>query len=457
MAKFQTPIKNYWEREQEFMRLLMTMESRGVEIDQRYCRQQRAIGESRMQQLHNEFGELSPNSHNNMIQLFKKANIPLLEDHKTDKGRYSFDKAAMEDYDRLLELRADKYSDLATRILEWRGWEKSLSAFYNPYLALVSNDGRLRCNYNQAGTKTGRLSCSKPNLQQIPRESNKDWNGGLKKAFVARRGYRLVSVDYSQLEFRLASSMPYAGQANLIEIFNRSKSPERWEKKDRDIFIQMCLEMGLDPSEARQGMKTLTYAKQFGAGMLKIAIMLGDEVPQWVRDNYRKPDPKEYGYDGMSHAYIKRYENYRAAWEFIKELPSSQFYRDWEEKYDRLAGFAKFVNQHANERMTIKTWAGRPRHFQKFKGGGNDSHKAFNSLIQGGGADIVKSAMLRLFHEVDGEDCRMLLQVHDSVVFEIREPKVDHYVPMIKEIMSRVEEEKDFGVYFAVEEEFWGK
>jgi DNA polymerase-1 len=450
-SKFQTPIKNYWEREQEFLLLLMKMEARGVLIDQRYIRNQRAIGESRMQQLHNELGELSPSSPRKLLQLFNKAGIPLLEDHKTKTGAYSFDKEAMEDYDNLLDMRADKYSDLAKHVREWRGWDKTLSSFYNPYLALVSPDGRLRCNYNQAGTKTGRLSCSKPNLQQIPRSTDKPWHGGLKKSFIAKPGYVLVSVDYSQLEFRLAASLPYSGQANLVEIFNRSLDTERYDKVARDIFIQMCLEMGLDPKDARQGMKTLTYAKQFGAGMLKIAIMLGDEVPQWVRENYRKPDPKDYGHDTQSNLWHMRRQLYRESWEYIKSLPSAKFYQEWEAKYSRLAKFSNFVNETAADTGSIRMWTGRVRHLD-----GRSYHKAFNSLIQGGGAEIVKSAMLRLSREVDGPDCQMLLQVHDSVVFEIRESKVDYYVPIIKEVMSRVEEEKDFGVYFAVEEEFWG-
>jgi DNA polymerase-1 len=435
VTKFQTPVADYWDREQDFLRLLMKMESRGVEIDERYCRNQRAIGEARMQDLHNEFGELSPSSPKKMKLLFERAGVPLLEDHKTKKGAYSFNKEAMEDYDRLLELQANKYSGLAKSILEWRGWMKTVSSNYTPYLELVSPDGRLRCNYNQAGTKTGRLSCNNPNLQQIPRSSVKPWNGGLKKAFRAKPGFVLVSNDYSQLEFRLGASDVYSGQKNLIEIFNRSLDTVRYSKIERDIFIQMCIEMGLDPEDARQGMKTLTYAKAFGAGKVKIAIMLGDVVPQWVRDAY----------------WDKTNPAYRDAWAYISELPSAKFYDDWEKKYSRMAGFSKFVNKAAEERGFIQMWTGRRRRFDKF-----EHRKAYNSLIQGGGAEIVKSAMLRLEREIDNDDCQMLLQVHDSVVFEIRESKVDYYVPMIKEVMSRVEEEKNFGVYFATEEEFWG-
>lgn len=446
MAKFPSPIENLWKREVDFLYLLKTMESRGVLLDQAMCRRERAIGEEKMFRLQTELGDMSPTSGRQLERLFRSANIPLLEDHKTAKGNYSFDKAAMADYDHLLELRADRYGDLAKKILEFRGWNKTVSSNYEPYLRLVSPDGRIRCNFNQGGTKTGRLSCNEPNLQQIPRSSGKRWNGNLKKAFVPKPGYSLVANDYSQLEFRLSAA--YARQKNLMEIFNRSRDKEKFSKEDRDIFIQMCLEMGLDPKEARQDMKTLTYAKNFGAGLLKICIMLGEEIPDWVRTNYRWP-----GNDALQ----ARIEAYKQAVAFLLATEAGKFFTAWEAKYDRIVANAKEVNKVAKSRGYVHMWTGRPRHFNTPGIHPGESRKAYNSVIQGGGAEIVKSAMLRLFKEVDNPDCLMLLQVHDSVVFEIKESKIDYYLPIIQETMSDVEREYDFGVHFASEPEFWGQ
>jgi DNA polymerase-1 len=443
------PIKHYWEREQDFTRLLKTMESRGVLLDQAFCRRERAIGEARMYQLQNKLGDMDPSSPRMLERLFRKAGIPLLEDHKTEKGNYSFNKDAMEDYDALLELRGDKYSDLAKDITEFRGWQKTVTSNYTSYLNKVSPDGRLRCEYRQAGTRTGRLSCADPNLQQIPRTSEegtdsfKRWNGNLKDAFIAKPGFVLVSNDYSQLEFRLAAA--YSNEVALIELFNKSRHPEKYSKEERDVFTQMSTELG----RPRHGCKTLSYMKLFGGGKLKIATFLGEDVPQWVRDNYRKPEPNSSS---------DRYDAYRRAWAHIGTMDSSQFVDEWEAKYAAVKKYTDYANKHAAKVGEVKYWVGpRRRRFVKDRRTGQyiGAHKAYNSLIQGGGAEIVKSAMLRLFREVDGPNCQMLLQVHDSVVFEIRESMVDYYVPIIKEVMSRVEDELNFGVFFATEEEYW--
>lgn len=436
-TRFDTPIQNIWKREIEFTTLLMKMESRGVRIDQDMCKAEMDYGNGRMYWLHKELGNLSPTSPKDIALLFMSISLPLSEEHKTSKGNYSFDKTAMAYYDELLELRADGFGDSAKKILEYRGWSKTVSSNYKPYLELVSPDGRLRCNFNQIGTKTTRLSCNSPNLQQIPRSSDKRWNGNLKKAFVAKPGFVLVANDYSQLEFRLAAA--YARQENLIEIFNRSEHPEKFTKQERDIFIQMCLEMHLSPEEARQAMKTLTYAKAFGAGMLKIAVMLGESIPEWVNKYFNQ--------------WTDYPEQAQAAKEYVANTEAGKFYLAWEKKYQRMTDNSVYVNSVAKSRGYINLWTGRRRHFQ-YKW---ESRKAYNSLIQGGGAEIVKSAMLRLFKEVDNPDCEMLLQVHDSVVFEIRESKVDFYLPIIQEVMARTSAEKDFGVYFATEPEYWGK
>jgi DNA polymerase-1 len=100
----------------------------------------------------------------------------------------------------------------------------------------------------------------------------------------------------------------------------------------------------------------------------------------------------------------------------------------------------------------VQLWSGRYRHFWSKK---DDAHKAFNSVCQGGAADIVETVMVRLFDEVyDHDECRILLTVHDSVVFEIKSDMVDIYTERIKEIMEDVR--PDFGVKFAVEGKRFG-
>ena len=101
----------------------------------------------------------------------------------------------------------------------------------------------------------------------------------------------------------------------------------------------------------------------------------------------------------------------------------------------------------------IKLWTGRRRHFDDPR---NQAHKAFNALIQGGAAEIVKRQLIRTFDRFDNDEhCRMLLQIHDAIVFEIREDELDRYVPLIVDSMQSVE--PDFGVPFTVGYNKWGE
>lgn len=118
-------------------------------------------------------------------------------------GAPSFDKEAMTIYDEMLEHRDNPTANL---IKQYRGWQKSVTSNYLPYVELLSLDGRLRPNYKLHGTKTGRMSCEKPNLQQIPRVSNKPWNGKMKAAFIPEDDFELWEFDYSQLELRLGTA-----------------------------------------------------------------------------------------------------------------------------------------------------------------------------------------------------------------------------------------------------------
>jgi DNA polymerase-1 len=202
-----------------------------------------------------------------------------------------------------------------------------------------------------------------------------------------------MQVDFSQGEMRLASG--YAKQDNLIQTFTTG----------RDMWGDMVAALGRPKAKC----KTLTYAKMYGAQRNKLKLILGGDDPD-------------------------------------------QFITDWENYHDRIVAFSKIAEKKARARGHIYLWTGRMRHLN-FDGG---PRLAFNSLLQGGLAEIVKSAMIRLYREVDGEECRMLLMVHDSVIFEIKTEYLMQYTELIKKTMSRVTDEIDFGVPFDVEEEMWG-
>lgn len=380
-----------WDIEQEFTRLLIKMEGRGIKIDANLCRAQAEHGRQRMAMLTEELGANPASPLDLADLLITELGLPV---HKTTpQGKPCFDKEAMAKYEEnLVEID----SPIAKQVLEYRGWQKAVSASYEAYLNLVSPDGRVRPNYKIHGTTTGRLSCEAPNLQQIPRVSDKPWNGNLKSAFVPQEGYELWEADYGQLEFRLGAA--YAQEEDLLAAFS---DPER------DVFTEMAAELGMP----RQDVKTLTYTLQYGGGVNRLSTVfrVSPDRASQIRDDY----------------------------------------------FSRYPGFKRATTNAATavkRRGYVKYWTGRRRHFQY---GEDESHKAFNAVIQGGAAEIVKRTMLRLSEEVDGPDCRMLLQVHDSVVFEILSDRVDEYTQRIRKVMEAVE--PDFGVRFVVDVHPWGK
>lgn len=374
----------YWEHKQDFIRTIIYMERNGVMIDPQKCHRMIAIGEDSMEDIREELG-LNPGSSNDLhTLLIERLKLPVVK--TTPTGKPSFNKQAMEQYETILENQDKKEAEL---ILAYRGWQQTISLYYRAYLEFVSPDGRLRPNYKLHGTKTGRLACAQPNLQQIPKSSDKEWNGDLKSAFIPTPGYKLYEADYSQLELRLAAA--YAKEKKLLDVF----------EEGRDIFTEMSKTLGM----TRFDTKSLTYTIQYGGGVNRLVQVFGVS-PQRAGE--------------------------------IRE----NFYRTY-------PGIRQVSNLAKNKCLTegkVKHWAGRYRHFHnKYE----ESHKAFNSVMQGGAADIVEHAMVRFHKQIADDNCRMLLQVHDSVIFELKEGEEDNYFPRIRKVMT--EFEPDFGVKFAVD------
>ena len=324
--------------------------------------------------------------------LLDELGLPVVKE--TDKGKPSFDKYAMEQYDELLEARNDPR---AKKILRYRGWQKTVSSNYKAYIDLRDNNNVLHPGYKIHGTETGRASCEKPNLQQIPKSTKKEWNGRLKSAFIPRDGFGLWEFDYSQLEFRLTCA--YAEQRDLIEVFNDAT---------RDIFTEMAASMGW----LRQNVKTLVYLILFGGGANRARVAFNLDTIE----------------EGASLV-----NEFHSMYPGIKKAS---------QKAQRIASHFGYVEY----------WTGRRRHFPR----GSKFYRAFNSIIQGGESEIVKRAMIKLAKTVcNEEECRMVLQVHDSIVFEIAVGKEHEYFPKITKAMENVD--FDFGVQFRVDCKRWGE
>jgi DNA polymerase-1 len=396
----------YLSTEAPFTKLLYKLEQRGVGVNKDICEEYAVRGRRRMASIVRTVG-FSPSSPKQLGNyLLKELGLPVFAHTKsceqctkykrpvgTHEGPPSFNKKAMEEYDDILQ---EHNNPTARLVGEFRGWQKAVTSLYEPLLEKTGPDGLIRTNFKQHGTVTRRLSASDPNLQQVPRGSDKPWNGKAKSAFHSGRpGYKLIGWDYAQLELRLGAS--YGREQVLLTEFER-------EGADPFSILAEIIFSILTP-ETRHDTKTFVYANLFGAGLLKIAAQLGRPVEEVE----------------------ELYENYKNG------IPG-------------IMSTSRMVNNAMKSRGYIKYWDGARRHMKDK----NDSYKAWNSLLQGGGAQLVKKAMLRC-EEFEDDNCMMVLQVHDEITFIIKEDMIPHYEPMIIKAMT----DWDLGVRMAVEGKEW--
>ena len=401
----------YWTTEEPFTALLYSMEQRGVGVNTDFCSTYAERGRLRMDTIQRTLG-FNPASPLDLKRvLLNELNLPVLahtascegckrkQPVDSHEGPPSFNKTAMEEYDELLSLLDNPTAKLIT---EYRGWQKATTSLYEPMLEKRSPDGRIRPNFKQHGTKTARLSCEDPNLQQVPRNSPKVWNGNAKSAFHSGRdGFALYGWDYSQVELRLAAA--YGREQVLITEF---------ESEDADPFSVLAplifpnYSRDLHDEFRHKTKNGLVYPSLYGAGLAKVAISLGlsQAEARPVFTNYKRSIP---GISNLTHD----------------------------------------VNAQALQRGWIRYWDGRRRHFRNPR---QDAHKAWNSLLQGGAAQLMKQSMLRC-REFENDECKMVLSVHDEITFIIQEDKIPVYEPLVQKAMC----DWDFGVKLHIEGKEW--
>lgn len=402
-----------WDHKQRIIRVLVEMKRRGIEVDVELAAELEAEGVIAKEELLEQMDGLNPSSVVDAPKIFLDIlNLPVLKltaggkDKDPNKQKPSFTAAVLEEYDMLLENRegdSEAERQWIANVRAWRGWSTALGLLLRPYQELVSPDGRLRTSYTTHVTSTGRLSSRSPNLQQISKEADgKPWKDRIKQCFRARPGYVLLSADYSQLELRLA--VAYSQEPVLQQIF----------LEGRDIFSEMAAELGWERSKT----KSFVYATQYGGGDARIAYIFNVSLAR------------------------------------AKEL-REMFYR----KYPRFRKLDMACRKKVEDSKKLRLWSGRVRHFKSK----SDSYKAMNALLQGGAADIVERVWVYVMENLDNEDCRALLQVHDALVFEVREDLVMEYAHKIHEMMININgicapdaDEPLFPVKFQVEVEVWG-
>lgn len=292
---------------------------------------------------------------------------------------------------KVLEKLADEGSDLAKKVLEYRGFAKLKSTYVDALLTLSQADPRIHTSFSLTATNTGRLASSDPNLQNIPIRT--DAGKEIRRAFIARPGYRLLAADYSQIELRLMAEV--AGVQRLKNSFLHNE----------DIHARTASEIFGIPldrvdSDTRRRAKAINFGIIYGMSAFGLAANLG----------------------------IDRTEAQKYIQAYFAQYPEIQTYMHDTEQFALTNGY-------------VLTPFGRKCFIQGLDNGRTRAfalRSAINAPIQGGAADIIKRAMQRIDERLKHAsfDCRMLLQVHDELVFEVAEAQVDSVRPLIKEAME---------------------
>jgi len=283
-------------------------------------------------------------------------------------------------------------------ILDYREGFKILSTHVRPALKLIGRDGRLRTEFVQTGTATGRLSSQSPNLQNIPQESV--WAEDLRSAFEAPAGWSFVAFDYSQLELRILAAL--SGDPGLIQAFKRGLDIHRLTASK---VLGLPIEK-IGESERRLA-KTLNFGLIYGMGAGSFAKTSGISVGE-ARE--------------FMAAYFKEFSRVR----------------DWQEELLSKAQTFGYVETFAGRRRYLLGLASNsPRLAAEAE------RAALNFPIQGFGADLIKMSMIEARKLLEGEKhwgsrAKMILSIHDELLFEVRDDTINKITAPIKKIMEEV-------------------
>ena len=377
------------QNEMPLIPVLSLMERKGIKIDVSYFKNYSSELEKELAKIEKaiyeeageEFNINSPKQLGDI--LFVKMNLP---SGKKTKTGYSTDVMVLED------LESYGYN-IARLLLDYRKLNKLKTTYVDTLPNLVDSNSRIHTSFNQIGTATGRLSSSEPNLQNIPVKT--DDGIKIREGFVAGEGKVLMSIDYSQVELRVLTSM--SKDENLIKAY-------REEKDLHDLTARRIFNLS-DSDDVTREQRTIAKIINFSIIYGKTAFGLAKELKIPVKD---------------ASEYIKKYF----------------------EQYPRVTTFEKEVIEFGEEHGYVKTLFGRKRYIS-----GIDSKNktikaqaermAVNTVIQGTAAEVLKKVMLKVYEVLkDKDDIALLLQVHDELIFEVEENSVEKYSEILADIMK---------------------
>lgn len=393
--KKQKTLSVFEDIEKPLIPILKKMKKRGVKIDTTYLKKLSAEYHKDLDVIQKEIyalagKEFNVNSPKQLGEvLFDDLGLTTKNQKKTAGGARSTRESEL--------VKLAEEHPIINKVLEYRELQKLLSTYIDTIPTMLEK-GRLHANFLQAGTTTGRMASSDPNLQNIPIKTEK--GRVIRHAFVPEKGYVLAALDYSQIELRVAAIL--SGDKRLIDIF----------KKGEDVHASVAsyvFEVPQDKvtKEMRRRAKVINFGILYGMGVNALRANLGT-------------DRKE----------------------------AQDFYNAYFKNFSGLENYLEEVKADARRTGFTETLFGRRRYFPGIDSAlphirAQAERMAINAPIQGTAtADIVKIAMVEIEKYVQKEelekDVYMLMQVHDELVFEIKKEKVMKVVPRLKEIMESV-------------------
>lgn len=372
--------------------VLGSMEAEGVKLDTKALNDYSKQLGAEVQIMKNEIHELAGEEFN--IASPKQLGVILYEKLViTDKPKRTKTKQYSTSEDVLARL--ENRHPIVAKILDYRSLTKLKSTYVDALPALINpRDGRLHTNYNQAVTATGRLSSNKPNLQNIPIRTKKGRE--IRKAFVPRNeDYTLLAADYSQIELRIIAEL--SRDDAMMEAFINGQ----------DIHTATASKVyGISTGEVTKDMRRNAKMVNFGIVYGISAFGLSERLN------------------------IRRVEARDIIDQYFKQYPGVKKYMDQKIQFAREHGY-------------VETMMGRRRYLRDIKSNnatvrGFAERNAINAPIQGSSADMIKIAMIKIYNELIERNLKskMIMQVHDELVFDAHKSELDTLKPLVEEGMK---------------------
>ena len=375
--------------ENKLVPVLASMENFGIKIDKKYFENYKKELQENIEKLEKEIYSLSGETFNIGSPkqlgeiLFEKMGI---EPVKKTKTGYSTDVEVLE----VLALRG---IEIAEKLLEYRGFTKLLSTYVEPLPKLADEDDRIHTTFNQNGTSTGRLSSANPNIQNIPVRTDEGIK--IRKGFISQDGWSLVSFDYSQIELRVLAEL--SKDENLLLAY----------KKDKDLHDLTARKIFFKTDEEQVTREQRSIAK-----VINFSILYG-KTPFGLSKELKIP-----------------------------VADASQYIKTYFEQYPKVKKFLENILENARQNGFVETLYGTRRYINNINSSNKNlqaqaNRMAVNTVVQGTAANIIKKVMIKLYDEFkNNDDIKMLLQVHDELIFEIKDEVSEKYMEKIKEIME---------------------